>query len=188
MRVMGRKLRYWHPDFFFHVTMRGNNRQPIFKESCDMSELLRVLSYAHDLYRFEIVAYCMMTNHYHLLIRSSKVPLSKVMMVVNKRYTDYYRKKYHFSGQLYEKRYYSEVVEDAQGLLEVSRYIHRNPIETKTPMVQHIEDYPYSSYPFYKKKTPLSYSFLNLTLLPSLFKLPRQQSLSYYYLFTEQQQ
>lgn len=183
---MGRQHRYWHPGFFFHVTMRGNNRQPIFKEPRDMAELFRVLSYAYDLYRFEIVAYCMMTNHYHLVIRSPNVPLSKVMMIVNKRYTDYYRRKYRFSGQLYEKRYYSEVIEDALGLVEVSRYVHRNPIETKIPMVQRMEDYPYSSYRFYKTGQSTILPFLNLALLPSLFKTPPQQTLAYLCQFTEQ--
>lgn len=183
---MARQKRYWHPDFFFHITMRGNNRQPIFKESEDMSELFRVLSYAHDLYQFEIVSYCIMNNHYHLLIRSPEVPLSQVMMLVNKRYTDYYKKKYRFSGQLYEKRYFSEVVEDAQGVLEVSRYIHRNPIETKTPMVDQMEQYPYSSYRFYKYQQAIEYPFLNLELLPTLFKTQPQQSLKYFCEFTEQ--
>ena len=182
---MPRRKRFWHPHLFFHVVMRGNNRQNIFNEQSDMNEFFRVLAYVFDKYPFTIISYCIMTNHYHLLIRSSEVPLSKIMMLVNKRYTDYYKKKYNFCGQLYEKRYYAEVVLSADSLLEVSRYIHRNPIETKTPMVKFMEHYPYSSYRYYKYDQLPPYSFIDTTLLTTLFKLQTEQTNQYLCEFTE---
>lgn len=182
---MPRRKRFWQPHFFFHVVMRGNNRQNIFNEQSDMNEFFRVLAYVFDKYPFTIISYCIMTNHYHLLIRSSEVPLSKIMMLVNKRYTDYYKKKYNFCGQLYEKRYYAEAVLSADSLLEVSRYIHRNPIETKIPMVKFMEHYPYSSYRYYKYNQLPPYSFIDTTLLMTLFKLPTEQTNQHLCEFTE---
>mgnify|MGYP003367570016 CR=1 FL=1 len=182
---MPRKPRFWHPNVFFHVVMRGNNRQYIFNDRSDINELFRVFSYVYDKHPFTIISYCIMSNHYHLLLRSSEVPLSKIMMLANKRYTQYYKKKYRFTGQLYEKRYYASPIFDAQGILETSRYIHRNPIETKVPMVERMEHYPYSSYRFYKLNEPPQYQFLNLTILPSLFKKTVHQTNDYLCAFTE---
>lgn len=168
--------------------MRGNNRQNIFNERADVNELFRVLAYVHDKYPIKIISYCIMTNHYHLLMRSSDVPLSLIMMLVNKRYTQYYKRKYCFSGQLYEKRYFAKPIEDAEGILEVSRYIHRNPIETKTPMVDKLEHYPYSSYQYYKTKEPPPYPYVDITYLPTLFKLEEKQTTDYLCQFTEMEE
>lgn len=117
--------------------------------------LMRAFNYTYSKYPFTLLAYCIMTNHYHLLIRS-EVDLSKVMAYINRRYSDYYSKRYQHVGRIYEKRYYSALVDGPNAILSVSNYIHRNPIETKIPLVENLEDYPYSSFPFYadEKKTP----------------------------------
>lgn len=147
---MGRKRRLWHPHYFDHVVMRGNNRQVIFAEQQDFTEFFRALHYVYDQYPFELLAYYLMNNHYHLLIRSA-TPLSKTMMLLNRRYSDYYKKKYRYTGHLYENWYYSDMVLTAQGILEISRYIHQNPIRTKMPLVTELEHYPYSSFQYYIK-------------------------------------
>ncbi len=85
-----------------------------------------------------------MTNHYHLQIRSKEASLSKVMALINKRYANYYNIKYKLSGHVFEKRFYDKLIEDKEGMLAVSRYIHLNPVEAK--MVKKPEDYPWSSY------------------------------------------
>lgn len=90
-------------------------------------------------------------------------------------------------GHLYEKRYFSEEVNSTKGLLEVSRYIHRNPIETKTPMIANIDDYPYSSNQYYKSNLKSPYAFLDTAQLPTYFKLPTQQTTEYLCHFTEQE-
>lgn len=82
---MGRKKRLWHPAYFDHVVVRGNNRQVIFTEKQDFQEFFRAINYVYDQYPFELLAYCLMNNHYHLLIRS-RTPLSKTMMMLNRRY------------------------------------------------------------------------------------------------------
>ncbi len=79
---MPRKKRLWSPDHYHHVVVRGNNRQTIFHNVADYEAFFRVLQYAYHKYSFTIVAYCVMSNHYHLLIRSPKVPLGKVMVML----------------------------------------------------------------------------------------------------------
>lgn len=165
---MGRPKRVWHPKGFYHITMRGNNRQNIFNEKADVQEYYRILSYVDTIYPFELYAYCIMSNHLHLLLCSRFAPLGILMNRINKRYSDYYRFKYNYTGQLYERRYYSKEVFDSTGLLHVSSYIHANPIETKNPMVASLENYPYSSYPYYYHNLKSNYPFLQLQLLPSI--------------------
>lgn len=145
--------------------MRGNNRQTIFNDDADFQAFFRVLQYTYQKHPFSIMTYCVMSNHYHLLIRSPEVPLGTVMAIINRRYSDYFKKKYHYTGQLYERRYFAELVSSSTSLLAVSRYIHRNPIETTTPMVEKMEHYLYSSFHYYKLDTPSPYPFLNTTLL-----------------------
>lgn len=127
---MPRKKRLWSPDHYHHVVVRGNNRQTIFHNVADYDAFFRVLQYAYHKYSFKIVTYCVMSNHYHLLIRSPKVPLGKVMANVNWRYSNYFKKKYHYCGHLYESRYFADLVPSQLDMLSVSRYIHRNPIST----------------------------------------------------------
>ncbi|MGE7092182.1 transposase [Lysinibacillus sp. NPDC048646] len=185
---MARKKRQWSPHHYNHVVMRGNNRQAIFNSAADYQAFFRVLQYAHQKYTFSIVAYCIMSNHYHLLIRSPEVPLVKVMAIINRRYSDYFHKKHQYTGQLYERRYFAELVPSPIGMLTVSRYIHRNPISTKTPIVDKMEYYPYSSYHHYKHDSPSLYSFLDTTLLrtySSQISPLRSQSYCHY---CEQQQ
>lgn len=106
---------------FNHVVMRGNNRQDIFKDKADVAEFFRVLHYSYMKHPFTLSAYCIMTNHYHLLIRSPEAPLGKVMALINRRYSDYYKKKYNYSGYLYGSRYFAQKAESPTSILTISR-------------------------------------------------------------------
>ena len=156
--------------------MRGNNRQPIFSTHRDMLELMRIFQNAHDRYSFRLLAYCFMTNHYHLLIKTESVPLGKIMGYINRRYTASYSKKYNHVGRIYQRRYFAKEVKTYQGLLAVSKYIHRNPINTKEPLVNRLEWYPYSSYPFYfdgSKKAP---RYLKVDILKDYLPSPYEKT------------
>ncbi len=166
--LLARPRRTWHPDGYYHVVMRGNNRQKIFPGTRDVKEYYRILMYVFEKYYFEIYAFCIMTNHNHLLLRSHEVPLGKLMAILNKRYSDYFRKKYNYTGQIYENRYFSKEINNPIRQLNASAYIHRNPIETKVPIVKAMEDYPHSSYQYYFHNTKPPFPFLNLQYLPSL--------------------
>lgn len=167
---MARTKRNWHPNGYYHIIVRGNNRQNIFIDHIDMTEYYRILTSAYYKYNFEVYAYCIMTNHVHLLLRSPQVNLGVLMRYINKRYSDYYRKRHNFIGQIYQNRYFSKEIHDPLGILIVSAYIHRNPIETTTPMVKKLENYHHSSYPTYFHNKSSDYPFSNVTLLPKLLK------------------
>lgn len=183
---MPRKKRSWNPTLFYHVVMRGNNRQIIFQNEEDYAEFFRSMHYTYDQYTFHLVAYCMMNNHYHLLIRSPNEPLGKVMGTINKRYSNYFKSKYHYRGHLYESRYFAKPAIDAKSVLAVSRYIHRNPIATKQPMVERMEHYPYSSFHLYKNNQPHHIPYMITTLLPTLMPILSQQTFKDYCTFCEQ--
>ena len=183
---MGRSRRIWSPDAYEHVVMRGNNRQAIFPEPADKEAFFRVLTYVHDKYPFTILAYCLMTNHYHLLLRSPEVPLGKLMAILNKRYSDYYKKKYNYRGYFYESRYYSGKAITHKSILAVSRYVHRNPINTSEPMVKDMKDYLYSSYRLYAESLCSPYEFLDLTYLPTLLPPPYSSRIADYLLYCEE--
>lgn len=181
---MGRKKRQWHPHYFDHIVVRGNNRQIIFNEAEDFAEFFRVLDYVHDQFPFTMLAYCLMNNHYHLLIRS-ETPLSKTMMMINRRYSDYYKKKYRYTGHLYENRYYSDMILTPEGILEVSRYIHQNPIRTKKPIVQALEHYPYSSFRYFKQpQNPPK--FLYPEKLIHYFRVEQHRTFAHYVAYCEE--
>ncbi|MDX1807361.1 MAG: transposase, partial [Paenisporosarcina sp.] len=101
--MMSRRKRNWHPVGWFHIVMRGNNRSRIFCTPVDMAAFIAVIDECRERYRFTIIAYCVMTNHYNLLIKSPDVPLDKIMARINRRYSDYYSKKYLHVGRIYEK-------------------------------------------------------------------------------------
>ncbi|MBO1912983.1 transposase, partial [Microvirga sp. 3-52] len=79
--------------------MRGNNRQNIFQTEEDITELMRIFEYGAAKDGYTMLAYCVMSNHYHLLIRSEYVDLAKVMARINRRYSDYYAKRYAHVGR-----------------------------------------------------------------------------------------
>lgn len=184
---MGRKRREWFPHAYHHIYSRGNNRQNIFCDATDIMEAYRLLTMIHNETPISICAFCFMTNHYHLLLKSEEVSISKIMGIFNKRYTDYFNGRYRHVGHVFQQRFNSSPVPYPQDLLQVSKYIHRNPISTKKPMVDHMEDYPYSSYRFYKYADLTPFPFLNLHDLPASFILQTQKTMEQYCGFVEEE-
>jgi len=175
-----RRKREWYPDAYFHVVMRGNNRQNIFQTDEDQRQFLFALNFTYQRYPFTILAYCVMTNHYHLLIRSEQVTLGKVMARINRRYSDYYSKRYNHVGRIYEKRYFSKQAHGPQEILAISSYIHRNPIDTKIPMVENLSDYPYSSFSYYKNEKRTRPDYLNTNIVASFLPNPLEKTNAMY--------
>ncbi|MBO1912481.1 transposase, partial [Microvirga sp. 3-52] len=115
---------------------------------------------------------CVMSNHYHLLIRSEYVDLAKVMARINRRYSDYYAKRYAHVGRIYEKRYFSKQANGPNAILAISSYIHRNPIDTLIPIVEKPEDYPYSSFRYYANENLTPPSFLRTNVVANFLPNP----------------
>lgn len=146
---MARPLRILYEDAFYHVMNRGRGRQQIFHGAAYYEDFLQSLSEAHRRFNLEIHAYCLMGNHYHLLVKTPQGNLSRAMRHINGVYTQRYNQRKGTDGPLFRGRYKAILIDAASYLLQVSRYIHRNPIETKQPIVERLTDYPWSSYAAY---------------------------------------
>ena len=146
---MPRPLRIEYEHAFHHVMNRGRHKRAIFLEDKDFEAFQLILAEVTKEYNAVIHAYCLMTNHYHLLIETPKANLSQIMKYVNGVYTQRFNRKYKKDGTLFRGRYKSILVDEDAYLLQLTRYIHRNPIEVKKKMVKQLCDYQWSSYPAY---------------------------------------
>lgn len=144
---MARKNRIWYPGAIYHVMSRGNRRTILYRDSSDYIQFLDYIYETKKKYDFKIHSLCLMTNHFHMLIETIDVEPGKIMHSILHPYSMYYNLKYAFSGHLFEKRYTSCIVENEKYFLEVSRYIHLNPV--KAAIVNHPLEYMYSSYCFF---------------------------------------
>lgn len=147
---MARPLRICYPGAFYHITARGNERKAIFRSAQDRVQFLSYLESAHERYGAVIHVYCLMDNHYHLLLETPGGNLSQIMHHINGAYTTYYNVKRNRSGHLFQGRYKAIVVERDEYCQELSRYIHLNPV--RAGIVKSVEDYAWSSYLSYTGK------------------------------------
>jgi putative transposase len=168
--VTSNKKRIWSPDGIYHIVSRGNRRDPLFMDDKDFYVFKRNLLTAFIQHNIQVAAFCCMTNHYHLLLRSPMQPLTRVIGVVNWRYARYYNNRYRLRGHVYEERFYSEEVAGAISLWRVSKYIHNNPVAAK--MIDAPEHYPWSSYQHYLKQSALP-PYLKPQLILNAFSIKR---------------
>lgn len=141
---MSRPLRIEYPGAFYHVTFRGNERKMVFQSTRDREKYLSYLESAHHRYGAIIHVYCLMGNHYHLLLETPRGNLSKVLHHINGAYTTYFNIKRGRSGHLFQGRFKGILVEKDAYCKELSRYIHLNPV--RAGMVKSPLEYPWSSY------------------------------------------
>lgn len=149
---MARKERIWYPGAVYHIMIRGIRRSDIFKDEGDYGIYLEILEIVKQRYPFFLYSYCLMTNHVHLQIETIEDEIWNIMREINRNYTKYFNKKYNFTGSLYDGRYKSEIIENDQYNLQVSRYIHLNPV--KANMVDGPLEYQWSSYNDYLDPDP----------------------------------
>jgi len=149
---MSRPLRIEYEDAYYHVMNRGRSRQRIYPETACYEDFLKCLDEAHARFGIEIHAYCLMGNHYHLLIKTPRGNLSRAMRHIDGVYTQRHNRRKKVDGALFRGRYKAILIDASSYLLQLSRYIHRNPIELKKPIVKNLADYPWSSYGAYIKK------------------------------------
>jgi REP element-mobilizing transposase RayT len=165
---MARQLRIEYPGALYHVMSRGNEAKEIFTED---SHYLKFLKYIENTYRkFDIIlhAFCLMKNHYHLLIETKKANLCRCMHYLNSCYSIYYSYLNKKNGHVFQGRYKAILVEKDSYLKTLSRYIHLNPIRAK--LVEHPKDYPWTSYRYFiLNEKPPSYLEAKFTL-SSYFK------------------
>ena len=141
---MSRPKREWYPGATYHVMSRGNRRTAIFKDESDYLDFLEYISETKKMFRFKLHSLCLMTNHFHIALETGDIELWKIMHKLLLLYASNYNIKYKLTGHLFENRYTACLIEDERYFLEVSRYIHLNPV--KAQMVRSPLDYEYSSY------------------------------------------
>ena len=144
---MPRPIRIEYENAYYHVMNRGRGRKAIFHGEAYYQTFLETLNEAHQRFGLQILCYCLMRNHYHLLVKTPEANLGRAMRHINGLYTQRYNRLRKQDGPLFRGRYKAILVEEDSYQLQLSRYIHRNPLEAG--LVKHLEDYPWSSYPYY---------------------------------------
>jgi REP element-mobilizing transposase RayT len=141
---MARPLRIEYAGAVYHITSRGNERKPVFKGDQDRINFLNTLQHVNKRCNWICHAYCLMDNHYHLLIETPEGNLSVGMRQLNGVYTQLFNKLHGRAGHLFQGRYKSIVIQKDSHLLEVCRYVVLNPVRAK--MVEKPEVWKWSSY------------------------------------------
>ncbi|THJ12980.1 MAG: addiction module toxin RelE [Nitrospira sp. CG24C] len=141
---MARPLRIEYPGAVYHVTSRGNARLDIATDDRDRAAFLTVLSHVIDRYGWLCHAYCLMDNHYHLLLETPQPNLSLGMRQLNGRYTQAFNRRHRRVGHLFQGRFTAILVEKEAHLLELCRYVVLNPVRAR--MVPHPRRWTWSSY------------------------------------------
>jgi REP element-mobilizing transposase RayT len=163
---MSRPLRIEYEGAYYHALSRGNKQQAIFLGDDDRQTFLKTIARMSERFEVSIIAYVLMDNHYHLLIRTNRPNLSKSMQWLGTTYTTIFNLRNSQSGHLFQGRFKSILVENEAYLLQLSYYIHRNPL--RAGIVQRLVDYPWSSYPTYAYNRPCP-GWLKTDLLLSQF-------------------
>ncbi len=127
---------------FHHIVNRGVSRDNVYRCDGDKEKYLEILCKACKTYRVNVHDYCLMDNHYHLLIETTSENLSLFMRQINSNYAIYFNKKYKRTGHLWQGRYKSWYIVEEKYLYELFRYIEHNPIEAK--MTNRIGEYPFT--------------------------------------------
>jgi len=125
---MSRPLRLDHAGALWHVTSRGNERREVFRDDADRREFLHVLGRVVDLFGWKLHAWVLMGNHYHLLVGTPEATLSRGMRQLNGDYAQHFNKRHGRDGHVFQGRFKAILVQRESHLLEVARYVVRNPV------------------------------------------------------------
>ena len=149
---MSRPLRIEYDGALYHLTTRGNERRPIFKDDGDRQLFLTTLAQVTERFHWICHAYCLMSNHYHLVVETPDGNLSKGMRQLNGVYTQAYNRRHHRIGHLFQGRFKGILIQKDSHYLEVCRYVVLNPVRAKA--VKHPRQWPWSSYRATGGQTP----------------------------------
>ncbi|MFQ5788603.1 MAG: transposase [Thermodesulfobacteriota bacterium] len=141
---MARPLRLEYPGALYHITSRGNARQDIYLDDDDRSKFLNILSNEIRQQRWNCYPYCLMSNHYHLMIETPEGKLISGMRRLNGIYTQWFNRRHGRIGHLFQGRYKSIIVDRESYLLELCRYVVLNPV--RAGLVKHPQEWKWSSY------------------------------------------
>jgi len=141
---MARPLRIVYPDAWYHIMNRGRRREPIFIKRKDYEVFIELLKESSDAWNIRIAAYCLMPNHYHLLLQTPEGNVSRAMRHIDGLYTQRFNRLHGCDGPLFRGRYKSILVDADEYLLQLVRYIHRNPV--RAGVAERMEKYLWTSH------------------------------------------
>ena len=144
---MSRPWRIEYAGALYHLLSRGNERNDIFTDEKDRSSFLNAVGEMSERFRIDVFAYVLMDNHYHLLVRTRLANLKKAMQWFGTTYTQRFNRRHSRSGHLFQGRYKSIIIQNDAYLLQLSYYIHRNPL--RAGIVKRLASYRWSSYNIY---------------------------------------
>ena len=179
---MARPLRVEYPGAYYHVINRGNNQEKIFFNDRDKEKFLEYLEKANERFSIIIHTYCLMSNHYHLLVETPEPNLSVAMQWINVSYATYFNRKRGRVGHLFQGRFKAILIDADQYLKHLSRYIHLNPVKAK--LVPMASKYKWSSYAAFIGKARIP-AYLETNRLLSTFGKGRKGAKQNYKDFVE---
>ncbi|PCI39773.1 MAG: hypothetical protein COB53_02570 [Elusimicrobia bacterium] len=140
---MMRRSKVHVAGIIFHAYNRGNNRETVFHDDADHTIFLMILEKAREKFDFRLYAFCLMPNHFHLLLEVGEIPLWKIMHWMQLKYAIYYNKRYDHTGHVFQERFKSTICAKNSYFLELLRYIHLNPVRAK--LCDDVLDFRWSS-------------------------------------------
>ena len=156
---------------------RGRRGVPIYKEYVDHIRFIDLLQDTSEMWNLRVSAYCLMPNHYHLLVQTPDANISRCMRHIDGVYTQYFNRRYNCDGQLFRGRFKSILIEVDQYLLHLVRYIHRNPL--KAGLVDRIDRYPWSSHKGYLSRS-IKWDWLYKDFLLSMLSRKKSEQIKNY--------
>lgn len=177
---MTRPLRLQFAGALYHVTSRGNRRSVIYRDDADRDAWLDILASVCDRHHCVVHSFCMMSNHFHLMIETVEPNLSHAMRQLNGVYSQHFNRRHHTVGHLFQGRYTAILVQKESYLLELSRYIVLNPLRAR--MVESLDAWRWSSYKYYVTDTPAP-SWLERDWILAQFGDRRAQAVKAYHDF-----
>ena len=174
---MSRPLRIQYPNAWYHVMNRGRRAESVFKSEEDYQCFLDILHEAVELFSLRVSAYCLMSNHYHLLVQTPDGNLSRCMRHINGVYTQRFNAANGVDGQLFRGRYKAILVGEDSYLLQLVRYMHKNPL--RAGMVKSVESYKWSSHQGYLS-TSKKWGWLHKQFILSMITKNQKQQVKGY--------
>jgi putative transposase len=132
------------PNGLYHVVVVGVRKSPLYHDSPDWREMVRQLATVAERYGWRVLAYCLMTNHFHLVVKTVDPTISRGMQWLNSRYAEYFNRRYRLEGHALERRFWSKVVKTENQLPTTIRYVLRNPV--RAGICAHPGEWRWSSY------------------------------------------
>jgi REP element-mobilizing transposase RayT len=174
---MARPLRIEYANAWYHILNRGRRGESVFTDTRDYGGFIDILVDTYEQWNLRVAAYCLMPNHYHLLVQTPDANISRCMRHINGVYTQRFNRRHECDGSLFRGRYKSILVDADSYLLTLVRYIHRNPL--KAGLTHKLGGYPWSSHKGYLSRAQ-KWDWLNKDpVLSMLSKSKTEQVKSY---------